>query len=113
MNKRKVGAAFEQTAAAYLEKQGYRILESNFRCRLGEIDLVAKDGEYLVFVEVKYRANESMGTPFAAVNGKKQATIRRVTQVYLMAHHLPEDLPCRFDVVGITGTEISLIRDAF
>lgn len=113
MNKRKVGASFEKTAARYLEEQGYRILESNYRCRMGEIDLIGRDGRYLVFAEVKYRSDASCGDALEAVNTRKQATIRRVAQFYLLTHHLPEDTPCRFDVVGITGKKISLIKDAF
>lgn len=113
MNKRKVGASFEKTAARYLEEQGYRILESNYRCRMGEIDLIGRDGRYLVFAEVKYRSDASCGDALEAVNARKQKTIRRVAQFYLLTHHLPEDTPCRFDVVGITGKKISLIKDAF
>ena len=57
MNRRETGSRYEKQAAVYLEQKGYEILEMNFRCRRGEIDLVARDGEYLVFVEVKYRAD--------------------------------------------------------
>ena len=113
MNKRKVGAAYEKIAAHYLERQGYQILAYNYRCRFGEIDLIVRDGRYLVFAEVKYRADDSRGNALEAVNVRKQATIRRVAQHYLMQHHFPEDTPCRFDVVGITGDKISLVRDAF
>lgn len=113
MNKRKVGAAYEKMAAAYLKGQGYQILECNYRCRMGEIDLVARDGRYLVFAEVKYRSDVSCGNALEAVHAKKQATIRRVAQFYLVAHHLPEDTPCRFDVLGITGNQMLLVKDAF
>lgn len=113
MNKRKIGASYEQAAARYLEEQGYRILEYNFRCRLGEIDLIAHDGKYLVFTEVKYRSDASRGHALEAVDARKQMTIRRVAQFYLMRRHLPEDTACRFDVVGITGKQISLIKNAF
>ena len=56
MNKRQLGTVYEQKAAAYLQQQGYEILECNFRCRIGEIDIIAREGEYLCFVEVKYRS---------------------------------------------------------
>ena len=74
-NRRQIGTKEEALAAAFLEKQGYQILERNFRCRLGEIDLIARDGSTLVFVEVKYRKNADFGTPAEAVNRKKQLTI--------------------------------------
>ena len=66
MNKREVGAAYEEAAAVFLEKNGVRILERNFRCRQGEIDLIGRDGEYLVFFEVKYRKNADAGFPAEA-----------------------------------------------
>lgn len=113
MNKRKVGAAYEKMAADYLKNQGYQLLERNYRCRIGEIDLIARDGRYLVFAEVKYRFTDSCGNALEAVTIKKQATIRRVAQFYLMTHHLPEDTPCRYDVVGITGKQVLLVKDAF
>lgn len=113
MNRRKVGKDYEEMAAVYLKEQGYQILEYNYRCRTGEIDLVARDGGYLVFIEVKYRSDVSCGNALEAVNVRKQETIRRVAQFYLITHHLPEDIPCRFDVVGITGMQLILIKDAF
>ena len=67
-NKRKTGAEYEEKAASWLEKQGMRILEKNYRCREGEIDLVAMDGSYLVFVEVKYRRDQHAGHPAEAVD---------------------------------------------
>lgn len=112
MNKREVGTAYEQLAAAYLKEQGYEIVKANYRCHLGEIDLVAKDGCYLVFVEVKYRRSLASGNPFEAVNTRKQQTIRRVAQWYLAEQHL-ENIPVRFDVAGILGEEITIIKDAF
>lgn len=113
MNKRRIGTVYERQAAEYLKSKGYQILENNFRCRIGEIDLIARDGGYLVFAEVKYRSDSFCGNALEAVTVKKQQTIRRVAQFYLLSHHLSEDIPCRFDVVGITGTEITLVKDAF
>lgn len=113
MNKRKTGTAYEALAADYLAKQGYRILEMNYRCKLGEIDIIAAENGYLVFTEVKYRTNTAMGTAAEAVDFRKQYIIRRVAGHYMMMKHLPEDTPCRFDVVGITGTKVMLFRDAF
>lgn len=112
-NKRSLGSEKEQIAAEYLKKQGYRILEMNFRCRQGEIDLIGCDGKYLVFIEVKYRTDGRAGAPEESVTRAKQRTILQVAKYYLYRHRLSECTPCRFDVVGIVGDEIRLIRDAF
>lgn len=112
MNKRKTGAVYEQKAAEYLEKAGCRILEMNYRCRAGEIDIVARDGRYVVFCEVKYRSGSRAGSPLEAVDFKKQQVIFRCAQFYLAEHRL-QDVPCRFDVIGIESEEITHIKDAF
>ena len=72
-----MGTAYEKLAGAYLEQQGYEILEYNYRCRMGEIDIVARQGGYLVFVEVKYRADNAAGNPLEAVTSAKQRTISK------------------------------------
>lgn len=113
INRRQIGTKEEALAAAFLEKQGYQILERNFRCRLGEIDLIARDGSALVFIEVKYRRNAAFGSPAEAVNRKKQQTICRVADYYRMIHRISEYQPCRFDVAAIQGTAIEVIQDAF
>ena len=112
-NRRKTGAEYERKTAEYLERLGWKILERNYRCRTGEIDLIARDGRTLVFVEVKYRKDTAMGYPEEAVGAGKQRQIRRMAAHYLYRKGLPEDVPCRFDVVAILGEEIRLIRDAF
>lgn len=111
-NKRKIGAEYEKTAAEYLKNIGYEILEYNYRSRQGEIDIVAKDGEYLVFCEVKYRANQQSGHPSEAVNDKKQRALSKCALYYIMKKKM-EDVPCRFDVVSICGKEITLLKNAF
>ena len=83
-----------------------------YRCRFGEIDLVARDGEYLVFCEVKFRKNHRAGNPLEAVGIRTGKTIRNVAQHYLMTHCLAE-VPCRFDVIGIEKEKIQLIKNAF
>lgn len=103
----------EQLAGEYLERQGYRILETNFYSRFGEIDIVARDGNYLVFLEVKYRESVSSGYPGEAVGRRKQSRIYRTAQYYLYKNGLPADTPCRFDVAAIQGNEIMLIKNAF
>jgi len=111
-NKRKIGADKEKLAGAYLENNGYEIIEYNFRCRQGEIDIIAKDGEYLVFCEVKYRSGMSKGTPFEAVDYKKQRIISRCALFYVTKQRLG-DVPCRFDVVSVTDKEIQVLKNAF
>lgn len=113
MNKRSVGSSYEEIAAAYLIKEGYQILERNYRSRQGEIDIVAKDGDVLVFIEVKYRKDLSSGYPEEAVTYKKQCSIRNTARYYLYTHGSCQDTACRFDVVAILGKEIKLIKDAF
>ena len=113
MNRRKEGAYYENLVAEYLKTQGYEILEKNYRCRIGEIDLIAKEGETLVFVEVKYRRSSEAGDPAEAVDARKQARILRTARYYMTRYHISEDTPCRFDVVAVLGSNVRLIRDAF
>ena len=112
LNKRKIGTNFERQAGKYLEDIGYEILTYNFRNRLGEVDIVAKHEGYLVFVEVKYRANRGMGDPLEAVTISKQKTICKMAMCYMKKEKLM-DVPVRFDVVGITGEEFQVIQNAF
>lgn len=111
-NKRKTGGNYEKAVGYYLEQLGYEIVQYNYHCRLGEIDLIAKDGEYLVFCEVKYRKKGAMTGSLEAVGLKKQRTIAQCAKWYLMEHRI-NNVPCRFDVVGIDGQNIFLIKDAF
>lgn len=113
MNRRKIGTEHEKQAAAFLKEQGYTILCANYRCRAGEIDLIARDGAYLVFIEVKYRTDESVGSGMESVDGRKQKRIVRSALWYLSEKKISLDQPCRFDVVSILGSEITLIKDAF
>lgn len=111
-NKRALGSTKEKLAGSYLEEHGYQVVMYNYRCRSGEIDLIAKDGEYLVFCEVKYRTDERSGHPLEAVDYKKQRVISKCAMYYITQNGLA-DLPCRFDVVGILGGQIELIKNAF
>ena len=112
-NNRAIGSKFEKEAGAYLKKHGYEILEYNYRCRAGEIDIIARDRAYLVFIEVKYRRDEHEGDPAEAVDARKQARILRTARYYMTRYHISEDTPCRFDVVAVLGSNVRLIRDAF
>lgn len=111
-NKRRTGKQYEELAADYLRRQGVRILEQNYQTRTGEIDLIGREGDSLIFVEVKYRSNRKNGGPAEAVTGRKQQRIRRTAQYYLYCHRYG-DVPCRFDVVSILGNEVTWIQDAF
>ena len=113
MNKRKIGGQFESLAADYLMKKGFRIIERNFRCRQGEIDLIAEDGGYLVFTEVKYRSSDAEGDPLEAVDLRKIRKITYTARVFLMMNGLPDTTPCRFDVIGIHDGRITHIENAF
>ena len=116
MNQRSKGVEGETLAATYLEQQGYRILERNFRFDRGEVDLVAEEGEELVFVEVKTRYGEKFGTPEEAMTTKKETLMKKVAEGYLHVHQIDQHA-CRFDVVAITfiggESRIRLIRNAF
>ncbi len=113
MNKRVLGNDYENIAKDYLEKNGILILEKNFRCRIGEIDLIGKDKEDVVFFEVKYRRSAGMGLPAEAVTEKKQLTICRVADFYRVGMKFPADTSFRFDVISILSGELTWIKNAF
>lgn len=113
MNKRQLGTQKETVAAAYLEKEGYEIVERNYYTRHGEIDIIAKEEEYLVFVEVKYRSDKDYGTPAQNINKAKIKHLEYSARAYLYLKGYPDNTPVRFDVVEILGSEINLIRNAF
>lgn len=116
--KSELGRWGEKIAARFLKRRGYRILQRNYVGRVGEIDIIARDGDVLVFVEVKTRTETDFGGPLEAVGPAKRRRIARAAQSYLLRHRIPE-YPCRFDVVGVTcldgqkKPEIDLVRDAF
>jgi putative endonuclease len=110
------GKEGEKIALAYLRKNGYHICESNFRCSLGEIDIVAREKSELVFIEVKTRKSRELGYPEQAVGIRKQKKMSQLALWYLQKKKL-NGISARFDVVAITllpeGNEIRLIRNAF
>lgn len=112
-----LGKLGEELAAAFLQRKGYRILERNYRCRCGEVDVVAKDGKSIVFVEVKTRRSQCCGDPQQSVTLFKQSQISRAAQTWLAANNL-QDASARFDVVAISLDEsdrprIDHIENAF
>ncbi|MGY6502067.1 MAG: YraN family protein [Acidimicrobiales bacterium] len=114
MSRRRIelGAAGESAAAAWYEAEGYVILDRNWRCREGEIDLVVARGRVVVFSEVKTRSSTRFGVPAEAVTPAKQARIRRLATRWLREGSArPADL--RFDVVAVTGDRVEVIEGAF
>ena len=89
------------------------MLQLNYRCRTGEVDIVAQEGDYLCFVEVKYRTNQRAGTPEEAVGISKQRRICRVADYYLLTHPNMAQKQVRFDVVAILGETITLYQNEF
>ncbi|MCR5655947.1 MAG: YraN family protein [Butyrivibrio sp.] len=117
MNKREIGAYYESIVCDYLAENGIKILERNFRCKLGEIDIVAEDNGYISFIEVKYRAGSKYGTAEAAVDFRKQKTVCRVSDFYCKRYGLSENQPRRFDVAAVNvedgAAKINYIKNAF
>ncbi len=100
-----LGSRGEEEAARYLQGLGWRILERNYRCRIGELDLIAKDeGGTLVFVEVRSRAGNSHGLPEESITQRKQYKLRMLAQQYLLTRPKLADGPCRFDVIAVEFT---------
>ena len=112
-NKRKLGAQVEQLVREYLTAHGFVILEMNYRCKQGEVDIIAKDGIYYVFIEVKYRNSTRYGTPQEAVGYVKQKRISQATKYYLYSHNLDEFTPVRFDVAAVLNNKITYHKNAF
>lgn len=107
-----LGERAEQQAKAFLQHKGLTIESHNYRCRTGEIDLIMRDGETLVFVEVRFRRNTDYGGALTSVDTRKQQKLTRAANHYLMTSGWQG--PCRFDVVGIdAGSETQWIRNAF
>lgn len=110
------GRSGEEKAGKHLKKLGYRIIEKNFRTRFGEIDIIAEDGEYLVFVEVKTRTSSRFANPEDYVDERKQRKILKSAQIYLLQYSLNER-KCRFDVVSVSdtdkGAKVEVFKDAF
>ena len=113
MNTRKIGGEYEARAAEYLEASGYEILERNYRCACGEIDLIARQGNCLVFIEVKYRKTDRFGDAAAAVDPRKQQRLSKMAAFYCLSRRVPQETPCRFDVIAVTGQELAHYENAF
>ncbi len=113
MNTRIIGTQGEKLAVKYLKKHKYKILDTNYSCNLGEVDIVAQVEHYTVFVEVKTRNTDNYGTPREGVTANKQQHIIRTANMYIATHKVARCQP-RFDIVEIYGDgSVSHIIDAF
>lgn len=113
MNNRETGKIQEERACGYLTAKGYEILERNFYSRFGEVDIIAKQGGTFVFVEVKYRSSTRIAAPEEAVGFKKRRRIIKTADYYRLKHRIPDDIPCRFDVLSITEVGVTHHENAF
>lgn len=112
MNKRSVGTKYEQEAADYLINVGFEILEMNFRCKLGEIDIIAKKNDYIHFIEVKYRKSSRYGYPVEAVDYRKRRKICKTAMYYICKNGLSDNQCASFDVLSILDKNILLYENA-
>lgn len=113
MNKRSIGTKYENIAIDYLKSINYQILDKNYYTRIGEIDIIAKDEDYYVFIEVKYRKNKNCGTGLEAVDKNKQKRIINCSKLYLYSHNISFNEKIRFDVLSIDSDNITIIKNAF
>lgn len=97
------GSSAETLAQRHLERQGFNLVTRNFRCKTGEIDLIMKDRDMLVFVEVRYRRETDLGSPLETITAAKQRKLTRTAQFFLQQHFGDRWPACRFDAVGIVG----------
>jgi putative endonuclease len=112
VNTRARGLTVERQARSFLEARGYRLVQSNYTCKLGEIDIVADDAGTLCFIEVRSRSRADRGSPLETIDARKRRHIARAAQHYLVAHRATHR-PARFDVVSVVGDRFELVRNAF
>jgi putative endonuclease len=111
------GKQGEDLACDALRRRGYAILDRRFRTRCGELDIVARDGNVMVFVEVKARSGGNFGAPLESITSQKRQRLSRMAASYLFLKHV-SDVPCRFDVVAVTGKvpgpfQVEVLQNAF
>ena len=112
MDKRSIGFIGEQQACEFLIKKGMTCVEKNYQHNKGEIDLIMRDADCLVFVEVKKRECAEHGASIEMLSQHKQSLLRKTALYYLQQHDMLDNTPCRFDVVGIDGEQITWIANA-
>jgi putative endonuclease len=111
-SKREEGALGEKRAVETLTREGYKIVEKNYRSPFGEIDIIAEEDDYLVFIEVKKRNTMAFGSPFEAVSPQKKRHIIRSAMFYMKKHRC-FDRKVRFDVVGVESEKVRILKHAF
>ncbi len=115
--RRRKGGRFEELALAWLQARGLTLMQCNYRCKLGEIDLVMREREVLVFVEVRFRGRSSHVAACETVDNRKQQKLLRTARYFLVCNPRLAELPCRFDVLGISSPQdrpcYEWIRNAF
>ena len=100
---REQGEYTENLACRYLEEKGFKLIEKNFNCKVGEIDLIMQDNDSLVFVEVRYRKSNNFGSGAESITSSKQSKLIKTASLYLQRHAKLNKCSARFDVVSITG----------
>ncbi len=110
---RRLGAKGERAVARFLKKSGYEILERNFKCKLGEVDIIAQKGDVIAFVEVKTRTGDYFGEPNEAVDGLRKERYKNTAKFYFYSKQKPMDVTVRFDIVEVTPQGINHIENAF
>lgn len=110
-----IGYVAEEQARQYLSEQGLTWIASNFRCKLGEIDLIMRDGMYLVFIEVRQRSAKSHGSALESVTRSKQQKLIKTALYYLQTNRLLDKQACRFDVLSLDGAPLQMawVKNAF
>ena len=115
---RSVGKEMESLACRYLQQQNLVLIERNYACKLGEIDLIMRDNDFLVFVEVRFRRSHDYGLPIATVSNSKRYKLLRTASYYLQQHQLSDKIACRFDIIAIwynqqQQLEVDWVKSAF
>ncbi|WP_281648599.1 YraN family protein [Parendozoicomonas sp. Alg238-R29] len=118
--KNQTGKAAEDLALTYLQSNGLKLCERNYACKTGELDLIMKDGDTLVFVEVRFRQSQNFGSAAESVDYRKQLRLNRTAEHYLQTFNLTDKQPCRFDIISIQpdanrgrNHQVDWIRNAF
>ncbi|MHB1948622.1 MAG: YraN family protein [Gammaproteobacteria bacterium] len=114
MDTREIGQQAEQDACDFLEKNGLKLLARNYRCALGEVDLIMRDEQNtVVFIEVRKRSHHQFASAIESVTQSKQRKVIKTATHYLQKQNWFDKVACRFDIVGMSKDEIEWIKDAF
>jgi putative endonuclease len=113
VHKKIVGNLAEQRACQFLQAQGLKLITQNFRTIHGEIDLIMREGDEIVFIEVRSRAKNDYGTPIESINKNKQKKVIKTSLIFLQQRNWLDKVNCRFDVIGVNQDHLEWIQDAF